>query len=112
MHLTHCTGVLFLLAALLSISSAAHERDARWTPEQANAWYAKQSWLIGCNFTPSTAISELEMWQAETIALPPTARAPGAGQQHGLTHGRALLPANPHPPDPESVAHTVQHVPH
>jgi hypothetical protein len=38
----------------------------KWTPEQANAWYAKQPWLVGCNFTPSSAINQLEFWQAET----------------------------------------------
>ncbi len=40
---------------------------ALWTKEEANAWYAKQDWLVGCNFLPSTAINQLEMWQAETF---------------------------------------------
>jgi len=39
----------------------------RWTAEQANAWYAAQPWLVGCNFIPSNAINQLEMWQAETF---------------------------------------------
>lgn len=39
----------------------------RWTAEQANEWYARQPWLVGCNFIPSTAINQLEMWQAETF---------------------------------------------
>jgi len=34
--------------------------------EQANAWYARTGWLVGCNFTPSTAINQLEMWQKDT----------------------------------------------
>ena len=38
----------------------------RWTVEQANAWYQRQPWLVGCNYIPSTAINQLEMWQAET----------------------------------------------
>jgi hypothetical protein len=38
-----------------------------WTKEQANDWYAKQPWLVGCNFIPSTAINELEMWQESTF---------------------------------------------
>jgi len=38
----------------------------RWTVEQAQQWYAAQPWLVGCNFIPSTAINQLEMWQAET----------------------------------------------
>src|SRR5688572_10651750 len=39
---------------------------AKWTPEKANAWYAKQPWLVGANYNPRTAINQLEMWQAET----------------------------------------------
>ena len=39
----------------------------RWTPEAAEAWHARQPWLVGCNFTPSTAINQLEMWQAESF---------------------------------------------
>jgi hypothetical protein len=38
-----------------------------WSKEQANDWYAGQPWLVGCNFLPSTAINQLEMWQAETF---------------------------------------------
>ena len=37
-----------------------------WTAQQANDWYGKQSWLVGADFLPSTAINQLEMWQAET----------------------------------------------
>ena len=39
----------------------------RWDVEQANDWYARQPWLVGCNFIPSSAINQLEMWQAETF---------------------------------------------
>lgn len=39
----------------------------RWTAEKANEWYKKQPWLVGCNFIPSTAINQLEMWQAESF---------------------------------------------
>ena len=39
----------------------------RWTIETAQAWYQEQPWLVGCNFLPSTAINQLEMWQAETF---------------------------------------------
>lgn len=41
----------------------------RWTAERAHAWFAGQPWLVGCNFTPSYAINQLEMWQAETFDL-------------------------------------------
>jgi hypothetical protein len=39
----------------------------RWPAAQANAWYEKQPWLVGCNFIPSTAVNQLEMWQADTF---------------------------------------------
>jgi hypothetical protein len=39
----------------------------RWSTKKANEWYARQPWLVGCNFIPSTAINQLEMWQAETF---------------------------------------------
>jgi hypothetical protein len=40
---------------------------SRWAIEQANQWYARQPWLVGCNFIPSNAINQLEMWQADTF---------------------------------------------
>ncbi len=49
-------GLLFF--ARPAILSAAE----RWTPAEAQAWYAKQPWLVGCNLVPSTAISKLDMW--------------------------------------------------
>lgn len=39
----------------------------RWSAAKANEWYAHQPWLVGCNFIPSTAINQLEMWQADTF---------------------------------------------
>ncbi len=38
-----------------------------WSAEQATTWYAQQGWPVGCNFIPSNAINELEMWQADTF---------------------------------------------
>ncbi|HEY0432281.1 MAG TPA: cellulase family glycosylhydrolase [Chitinophagaceae bacterium] len=37
-----------------------------WSEEKANAWYDRHGWVVGCNYIPSTAINQLEMWQAET----------------------------------------------
>jgi endo-1,4-beta-mannosidase len=38
-----------------------------WSVEKANAWYNQHKWICGSNFLPSTAINQLEMWQAETF---------------------------------------------
>ncbi|MDR1525050.1 MAG: cellulase family glycosylhydrolase [Tannerella sp.] len=63
------TLVIALFLCILTgcnISDKPVVRDV-WTVEQANEWYAQQGWLRGCNFIPSTAINQLEMWQAETF---------------------------------------------
>ena len=39
----------------------------RWSVERADEWYKQRGWLVGCNFAPSTAINQLEMWQADTF---------------------------------------------
>jgi hypothetical protein len=39
---------------------------SRWTPQQAHQWSARTPWLLGANFTPSTASNQLELWQDET----------------------------------------------
>ena len=66
----HSLTSLCLVALFLPLlgcqTTPAPKPRAQWTPEQANAWYAKQPWLVGGNYTPRTAINQLEMWQADT----------------------------------------------
>ena len=38
-----------------------------WPVEKAWAWYGRQPWLVGCNFLPSTAVNDVEMWQNESF---------------------------------------------
>ena len=56
-----------ILLALASGTLRAAEAPVRWTEQQADAWYAKQGWLVGSNYLPATASNELEMWQADTF---------------------------------------------
>jgi hypothetical protein len=35
--------------------------------DKANQWYAQQPWLVGCNYVPSSAINQIETWQAESF---------------------------------------------
>ena len=62
-----------LFATPNSSATIAVANDAtipgRWSEARANEWYAHQSWLVGSNFIPSTAINQLEMWQ-ETRSTP------------------------------------------
>jgi hypothetical protein len=63
----------------------------RWTPQQANAWYARQPWWVGANFAPSTAINQLEMWQAETWDPAGIDRELGYAQAIGMNIMRVFL---------------------
>ncbi|MFT5695303.1 MAG: hypothetical protein ACI9QQ_001278 [Myxococcota bacterium] len=40
--------------------------QARWSTERARLWREERGWLHGCNFVPSSAGNQLEMWQAAT----------------------------------------------
>lgn len=38
-----------------------------WSVEQAQTWYGNQPFLIGCNFTPSSASNQIEFWRASSF---------------------------------------------
>ena len=39
----------------------------KWTEKQSNTWYSLQPWLVGCNFLPSSAVNQLEMFQEDSF---------------------------------------------
>lgn len=39
----------------------------RWTRDEIDLWHRNLPWLVGCNFIPSTAINQIEMWSKETF---------------------------------------------
>src|SRR4051812_3429782 len=49
------------------ISLRDFKETGRWSTKKANEWYEQQGWITGCNFIPSTAVNQLEMWQEETF---------------------------------------------
>ena len=65
--------------------------DGRWPVEKAVQWYETQPWLRGCNFIPSTAINQLEMWQAETFDPETIDRELGWAAELGLNAMRVYL---------------------
>jgi hypothetical protein len=85
----------FGLTLLLGFAFAAHpkspEASPRWTETAANAWYAKQPWLVGSNYIPATAINELEMWQADTFDPQRIDTELGWAQSIGLNTMRVFL---------------------
>jgi hypothetical protein len=63
----------------------------RWTREAAHRWYAELPWLVGCNFTPSYAINQLEFWQAETFDPAAVSRELGWAAALGMNAVRVYL---------------------
>ncbi|MBA4150351.1 MAG: cellulase family glycosylhydrolase [Verrucomicrobia bacterium] len=84
-------ALLLLLVGCSTTQKQTLQTRERWTEEQANSWYAKQPWLVGCNFSPSTAINQLEMWQAETWDPKTINRELGWAADLGFTSVRVYL---------------------
>ena len=53
--------------AICSLANPVWAQSPRWPEQKANAWYAQQPWLVGSNYTPKSAINQLEMWQEATF---------------------------------------------
>ena len=68
----------------------ASERDI-WTKEQAKEWYAKQPWLVGADFLPSTAINQLEMFQEASFDTATINKELGWAEEIGMNTMRVYL---------------------
>jgi hypothetical protein len=89
-------------AALLALSCVpAHAETARWSPAAANAWYAKQRWLVGSNFLPTDAINQFEMWQADTFNPAEIDKEFGYAEGIGMNTMRIFLQDQLWAQDPE-----------
>ena len=85
-------ALLLVLAPLASAQDApASAVDQRWSAERANAWYDEVGWVVGSNFAPSTAINQLEMWQAETFDPEAIDRELGLAESLGFNSMRVFL---------------------
>ncbi len=90
MKLRIYASAIIVLTALVMISGNAHSQ-ARWSDKKANEWRTKVGWLVGCNFTPSTAINQLEMWQEDTFDTKTIDRELGWAHELGFNSVRVFL---------------------
>jgi hypothetical protein len=67
LRIVNCSCVTWLIVSLIGCAMALSQDSARWSNQQASAWYAQQPWLVGSNYIPKTAINQLEMWQESTF---------------------------------------------
>jgi hypothetical protein len=97
-------SIPFCFAVLLM-----HAQPSRiWSIQKANQWYKVQPWLVGCNFIPSSAINELEMWQGETFDTATINRELGWAQAAGFNIVRVFLHFIPWQSDPKGFKQRIR----
>jgi len=80
-----------LVVVAISFIVAANSQSQIWSVEKANQWFKRQGWRVGCNFLPSTAINQLEMWQAESFDTATINRELGWAEGIGFNTLRVFL---------------------
>jgi len=78
-------------AILFACSTPASAATDQWSPQQAKQWHERMPWLVGANFGPSTAINQLEMWQADSFDLETIDRELGWAEDLGFNSVRVFL---------------------
>ena len=78
-----------------------------WPANKAQTWYTQQGWLVGANFIPSTAINQLEMWQAETFDTLTISRELGYAEGIGMNTMRVFLHHKAWQEDPDGFKRRV-----
>ena len=82
----------------------------RWSVEQAQAWGERTGWLLGSNFTPSTAGNQLELWQAATFDPTTIDRELGWAADIGMNGIRLFLHDLAYEVDPSGFLDRVDEV--
>ena len=78
-----------------------------WTPSKASEWYRGLPWIVGCNYTPSSAVNSLEMWQGGTFDAEMIARELSWAAAAGLNGVRVFLHSLVWEADAEGLKHRV-----
>ncbi|MGN6164610.1 MAG: 1,4-beta-xylanase [Flavisolibacter sp.] len=107
--------IFFLL--LLTLQAGAQNKSSKntvatapaqvWSVAKANQWYSQHKWISGANFLPSTAINQLEMWQAETFDPTTIDRELGWAEDIGFNTMRVFLHSLAWKQDPEGFKKRV-----
>jgi hypothetical protein len=84
-------GLVAARATGLWTASSAAEAAAAPDADRMWEWYRKQPWIVGCNFLPSTAVNDVEMWQAETFDPETIDRELGMAEGIGFNSVRVFL---------------------
>lgn len=106
-------NIILLLIVLLAINISSSQGEQvlsknRWSIEKANDWYDSHKWITGANFNPSTAINQLEMWQADTFDPETIDRELGFAEGIGFNTMRVYLHSLAYKADPEGFKNRMK----
>ena len=62
-----------------------------WSKEKIQDWYDDHKWLVGCNYLPSSAINQLEMFQEDSFDADTNKREIGWARDVGFNSLRIYL---------------------
>ena len=99
--------LLVVSTSFIVLNTNAQQERPVWSKEKASEWYSIQGWVRGCNFIPSTAINQLEMWQKETFDPTTIDRELGFAEGIGLNTMRVFLHHLAWQTDPEGFKKRV-----
>jgi hypothetical protein len=92
------TILIFLLLTLSFSCKTTKQKEKNeipvasvWSPGKAIEWAKDKPWFRGTDFTPSSAINQLEMWQAETFDTTTINRELGWAEKIGFNCMRVYL---------------------
>ncbi len=114
----HLTLILLTCGMLLAFTTCKNQgnsdpgikmNDSIWPLQTAQKWYTDQPWIVGCNFTPSTAINQIEFWQESTFDPETIARETAYAASIGFNTFRVYLHYLVWAQNPEKMKARIDH---
>ncbi len=98
---------MFSPKASVPFTEHDHELAYRWPQSKAQEWFDKNGWVVGCNYIPSNAINQLEMWQEESFSPELIDKELGWAQGLGFNTIRVFLHQLPWQQNPKGFLSRV-----
>jgi hypothetical protein len=100
-------GALLFGALTANAQTKPVAKSKIWSVAKASQWYKQHKWIAGANFTPSNAINQLEMWQADTFDPTTIDRELGYAESIGFNTMRVFLHSLAYTQDPKGFKSRV-----
>ena len=88
---------------VLELEPYRNRKEARWSEAQAREWYAGLDWPVGCDYIPSDAINQIEMWSASTYNHEQIDKELGWAEGIGFNTLRVYLSSVVYANDPQGL---------